>query len=56
MPIILGMDKSTKTEMAYARVDEPMMERLRDLAQRDERPVSHLVRTAIVQYLKRRAA
>ncbi len=50
------MDTPTKTEMAYARIDEPLMERLRDLAKRDERPMSHLVRTAIFQYLKRRAA
>ena len=52
------MDTQTKqkTEVAYARVDEPMMERLRDLAQRDEQPVSHLIRVALKQYLKRRAA
>ncbi len=49
------MDKPNKTEMAYARIEEPIMDRLRDLAQRDERPISHLVRTAIAQYLKRRA-
>jgi len=50
------MDKTNKTEMAYARIDESEMDRLRDLAKRDDRTLSYVVRTAIAQYLKRRAA
>ncbi len=50
------MDKPNKTEMAYARIDAELMGRLRDVATRQERPLSHVVRIAIIQYLKRVAA
>ncbi len=44
------------TTMAYARIDTELMGRLRDVATRQERPLSHVVRIAIIQYLKRVAA
>ena len=48
------MPDDPKTSTIFARVPDSTREQLEALAETDERDLSHLVRTAITQYLNRR--
>ena len=51
------MDKSTtKESISYVRFDDEMMDRLRQIAVSQDRPISSVIRKAVEQYLKRMAA
>ena len=47
---------TTETHMGFFRIDLDSWARLQDLATKDDRPVSHLARKAVEQYLARRAS
>jgi len=47
---------TTKDRVGYFRLDEQLFEQLAALAEKDERPMSFLVRLAVEQYLRRRAS